>query len=469
MRLGRLLHWPPQSSSRPPSPRVSPTPPPGRRCRAALPPRPPPRQPSSSPASPTSGRSPTSAARPARPPGSPNSAAPSIKTGSSTSPASIPREAAAASPRSSPPPSPPSASAPGPSGTRSPRTRRQGARGPVRRPARRSRRRRPLDRLHALRRPPDTTEHFRLVLGYDAETDEVIYHEPAEADGAYRRMPRDVLPAPLAAQVRGRPLARHPPAPRARHAERSAAHRPRHHRRRLRPALHARSRRSCRPGFTVVVTPPFVVIGDESPATVARACRGHGQLGRRPPQGRLLRNGPGRDPRHLALQGQGELREARPSALRPQARHALRLLLAHRKALVMNIATGGGTLVHEIVHPFMAANFPDCPAWFNEGLGSLYEQSGEQTGRSSATPTGGWPACRRPSATGVSPRSRRSGRPPTTSSTSDDRGTNYAQARYLCYYLQEHGLLEKFYHRFRAAAASRSRRLRDASRPARPD
>ena len=41
----------------------------------------------------------------------------------------------------------------------------------------------------------------------------------------------------------------------------------------------------------------------------------------------------------------------------------------------MNIATGGGTLVHEIVHPFMAANFEQCPSWFNEGLGSLYEQS----------------------------------------------------------------------------------------------
>src|SRR5688572_467805 len=47
------------------------------------------------------------------------------------------------------------------------------------------------------------------------------------------------------------------------------------------------------------------------------------------------------------------------------------------KALIMNIGTGGGTLVHEIVHPFMEANFPACPPWFNEGLGSLYEQCGD--------------------------------------------------------------------------------------------
>ena len=40
---------------------------------------------------------------------------------------------------------------------------------------------------------PNTTEHFRLVLGYDARTDEVIYNEPAEAHGAYRRMPREMF------------------------------------------------------------------------------------------------------------------------------------------------------------------------------------------------------------------------------------------------------------------------------------
>ncbi len=40
---------------------------------------------------------------------------------------------------------------------------------------------------------PDTTEHFRLILGYDARTDEVIFHEPAESNGAYRRMRRALL------------------------------------------------------------------------------------------------------------------------------------------------------------------------------------------------------------------------------------------------------------------------------------
>jgi len=40
---------------------------------------------------------------------------------------------------------------------------------------------------------PDTTEHFRLILGYDANSDQVIFHEPAEDAGAYRRMDRDMF------------------------------------------------------------------------------------------------------------------------------------------------------------------------------------------------------------------------------------------------------------------------------------
>ena len=32
----------------------------------------------------------------------------------------------------------------------------------------------------------------------------------------------------------------------------------------------------------------------------------------------------------------------------------------------------------------------------------------------------------------------------------DDKGTNYAQSRYLCYYLQEKGVLRKFYQEFLA-------------------
>jgi hypothetical protein len=120
---------------------------------------------------------------------------------------------------------------------------------------------------------------------------------------------------------------------------------------------------------------------------------------------------------------------------------------------VMNIATGGGTLVHEIVHPFVRANFPACPAWFNEGLGSLYEQCGERGGRMVGFTNWRLAGLQEAIAAGELQFFE------TMMETSDrafyerDPGTNYAQARYLCYYLQEKGLLRTFYRRFTAAQA----------------
>ena len=44
-----------------------------------------------------------------------------------------------------------------------------------------------------------------------------------------------------------------------------------------------------------------------------------------------------------------------------------------KRTMVMNISTGGGTLIHELTHALIVYDFPDVPRWFNEGLGSLHE------------------------------------------------------------------------------------------------
>lgn len=121
--------------------------------------------------------------------------------------------------------------------------------------------------------------------------------------------------------------------------------------------------------------------------------------------------------------------------------------------LFMNIATGGGTLVHEIVHPFVEADFPAAPAWLNEGLGSLFEQSAERDGHIVGLTN--WRLA------GLQ-KAIKSGRVPTFKTLThlgdnefygDDSGVNYAAARYLLYYLQEKGVLRDFYRAFRSAAA----------------
>ena len=119
------------------------------------------------------------------------------------------------------------------------------------------------------------------------------------------------------------------------------------------------------------------------------------------------------------------------------------------KTMLMNIATGGGTLVHELTHAFVRYDFPDIPSWFNEGLGSLYERcslsGGNITGYVNWRLPGLQEAINNKSYTSLSKLVK----------TSDDEfygensGFNYAQARYLCYYLQEQGLLKKFYKTFR--------------------
>jgi hypothetical protein len=123
-------------------------------------------------------------------------------------------------------------------------------------------------------------------------------------------------------------------------------------------------------------------------------------------------------------------------------------------ALIMNIATGGGTLVHEIVHPYMRANFPDCPPWFNEGLGSLYEQSAEKDGHIRGLTNWRLPRLQQ----GIKAGRLLTFEKLTALDTADFYGeaggysSYYGQSRYLCYYLQEKDLLVKFYREFVANA-----------------
>ncbi|MEW6354732.1 MAG: hypothetical protein AB1696_00260 [Planctomycetota bacterium] len=120
------------------------------------------------------------------------------------------------------------------------------------------------------------------------------------------------------------------------------------------------------------------------------------------------------------------------------------------RRMVMNIATGGGTLVHEMVHALMRPDFPGAPTWFDEGLGSLYEQctTGEDgllKGLINWRYEGLMEAVRKNRLVPLKDVVR----------MSDDQfrgrgsGLHYAEARYFCMYLQEKKLLRTFYKTFR--------------------
>jgi hypothetical protein len=204
-------------------------------------------------------------------------------------------------------------------------------------------------------------------------------------------------------------------------------------------------------GFTAVVQPPFVVLGNEAPAVVRqRASSTIGWAVERL-EAAYFDQRPAEIIEIWLFADEQSYRDGAWTLFRQRPETPFGYYTPEHDALLMNISTGGGTLVHEIVHPYMRANFPSCPSWFDEGLASLYEQCGDEDG--SIHGYTNWRLA------GLQAAIRRDAVPSfaeLTATTRDafyeeDPGTHYAQARYLCYYLQEQGLLRRFYRDFVAA------------------
>lgn len=210
------------------------------------------------------------------------------------------------------------------------------------------------------------------------------------------------------------------------------------------------------PGFSVVEQPPFAVVGDEP----EQAVREHAAQTVKWAVDKLKQDYFTKDPRETIdvwlFKDTASYRKYTRQLFHETPDTPFGYYSPEHHALIMNISTGGGTLVHEIVHPFLRANFPKCPAWFNEGLASLYEQSGTRDGHIVGFPN--WRL------TGLQKDIKENRVIPFKELTalSDDafygRATKtrysefYAPSRYLCFYLQEKGLLTTYYREFAANA-----------------
>jgi hypothetical protein len=200
-------------------------------------------------------------------------------------------------------------------------------------------------------------------------------------------------------------------------------------------------------GFTVLVEPPFVLVGDEGSERLrqrAQTVRWTRRL--------LLHDFFTADPdrvlevwlfrdRKTYRRGAKELFGDDPDT--PYGYYS-----AEHGALIMNIGPGAGTLVHELVHPYLETNFPAVPSWFDEGLASLYERPTEVGGHILGLPNWRLPALQKEIQSGAG-RSLTSLMATTPAQFYGAEDQTYARARYLCYYLQEKGLLHDFYRRFR--------------------
>ena len=200
--------------------------------------------------------------------------------------------------------------------------------------------------------------------------------------------------------------------------------------------------------FHIRLQRPFVVIGDESAEQVRNRSVGIVKWA----VDRLKKDYFPKDPKHIINiwlfrnKTSYEKHCQKLFGSRPTTPYGF--YSSANRALIMNISTGGGTLVHEIVHPFIEANFPACPSWFNEGLASLYEQCEDQEGRIMGLTNWRLRGLQIHIRDGKVPSFKKLCSTSRYEFYQEDPGTHYSQARYLCYYLQEKKKLRLFYREF---------------------
>ncbi|HVT27110.1 MAG TPA: C39 family peptidase [Lacipirellulaceae bacterium] len=293
---------------------------------------------------------------------------------------------------------------------------------------------------------PDTTEHMRLVVGYQANVDSVVYLDPADAHGGYRRMKRATFLALwplkyertrwLIVRFRMQPAQIDDSPPKsgltsADYVQRVIA---------LKKILPS--------GFSLFIERPFIVVGDGPPDDVKSICQHTVKWAVAHLEREYFQHDPNEIITIWLFKDDASYRRYARSIFNDEPDTPYGYYSAAHRALIMNIATGTGTLVHEIVHPFVRANFPKCPAWLNEGLGSLYEQCGERDGHIVGYTNWRLRGLQRAIKSGNVPSFEELTETTDGQFYGDNAGTNYAQARYLCYYLQEQGKLTQFYHEF---------------------
>lgn len=197
----------------------------------------------------------------------------------------------------------------------------------------------------------------------------------------------------------------------------------------------------------VIVEPPFVIAGDLSQQQLERWHEQTIQPAAKAMAHRYFRTPPSEPVTVLLFNGRDCYEHFAEKLYRDRGISIYGYYKPRERTLVMNIATGGGTLVHELTHALIAFDCPRVPDWFNEGLASLHEQCRFRHDDDGPWIEGlpNWRLARLQQEVAA-------GRvAPLRDLLRDDdfRGErealNYAQARYFCMFMQQRGVLDDFY------------------------
>jgi hypothetical protein len=202
-------------------------------------------------------------------------------------------------------------------------------------------------------------------------------------------------------------------------------------------------------GFTVVVEAPFVIVGNEGAAAVKKRATGFLRWTVKLLEKDFFTKRPDKVIEVWLFGNERTYRAGAKKYFNDEPDTPYGYYSPSADALIMNIGPGAGTLSHELVHPYMEANFPNVPSWFNEGLASLYERPIERNGHIVGLPNWRLPNLKKQLRAKTLPSI------PTLLKTTRDGFYNadydsYAYARYLMLYLQEKGKLRDFYQKFLA-------------------
>ncbi len=200
--------------------------------------------------------------------------------------------------------------------------------------------------------------------------------------------------------------------------------------------------------FQPVVAGPFVIAGNGTAEQIARYRDGTILAGARALHAQFFKAEPTEPILILLFETEGPYRRLAKKWFGDENVPHFGFYRHGDHVMLMNVGTGTGTLMHELTHALIAPDFPTVPDWFNEGLASLYEQSTFDGDKIRGLPNWRLPALQK----AIETETLRH-----LSELIEDKhfrdeqlvGINYAQARYLMFYLQEKGLLKRYYTEFR--------------------
>lgn len=203
---------------------------------------------------------------------------------------------------------------------------------------------------------------------------------------------------------------------------------------------------------TILIRPPYVIAGDMTEEVLDRLYRDVVRPTERALNISFFDASPSEPITIIAYADEVRFRDFALRVDRRRADSYYGYYLRPQRRVVVNVSTGSGTLAHELTHALAHFDFPQMPEWFDEGLASLFEQSEFTDNARRLCGTDNWrvhQVLRAIHDNHLRPAFDLAN----TGLRTEHQAIDYAQARYLCLYLQDQQLLEPYYRKLRSQSA----------------